>query len=82
MPEKAEVVEDAPLTDEEDRLLRSFDLDQQFGPCVGLSRKDRWQRAESFGLEPPAKVWSLLSTLRDESPHNASSCLSKYPGVF
>tara|TARA_B110001452_G_scaffold235729_1_gene214666 strand:+ start:1652 stop:2110 length:459 start_codon:yes stop_codon:yes gene_type:complete len=86
-PAVAEKAEEAPaadasLTDEEDTLLRSFDLDQKFGPCVGLSRKERWERAESFGLEPPAKVWSLLSTLRDESPHNANACLSKYPGVF
>lgn len=80
--EEVEEAQDAPLTNEEDTLLRSFDLDQNFGPCVGLSRKERWQRAEGFGLEPPAKVWSLLSTLCDESPHNAHTCLSEYPGVF
>ena len=40
-----------PLTSEEDSLLRSFDLCEAYGPSLGLSRKERWQRAE--GASPP-----------------------------
>ena len=43
----------APLTAEEDELLRDFDLDIAFGPSLGLTRKERWQRAE--GAPPPAR---------------------------
>jgi hypothetical protein len=27
---------------ETDRLLRTFDLDYKFGPCVGIKRIERW----------------------------------------
>jgi hypothetical protein len=46
------LVEAAPLTAAEDELLRDFDLDIAFGPSLGLTRKERWQRAE--GAPPPA----------------------------
>ena len=31
-------------------ILAAFDLDQSFGPCVGLSRAARWERARALGL--------------------------------
>ncbi|KAF8060615.1 POLD4 [Scenedesmus sp. PABB004] len=46
---------------EEERLLRAFDLETRFGPCAGLSRLERWERAEKFGLSPPPAVKALLT---------------------
>mmetsp|Transcript_221 Transcript_221/g.575 ORF Transcript_221/g.575 Transcript_221/m.575 type:complete len:108 (+) Transcript_221:733-1056(+) len=37
-------------------VLRMFDLDEKFGPFVGVSRDRRWRRAEKFGLNPPEEV--------------------------
>lgn len=28
--------------DDTDKLLRAFDLNYAFGPCVGIKRSDRW----------------------------------------
>lgn len=41
------------------KVLRKFDLSYEFGPCVGVSRLERWKRAEALGLEPPVKVCSI-----------------------
>mmetsp|Transcript_20858 Transcript_20858/g.61714 ORF Transcript_20858/g.61714 Transcript_20858/m.61714 type:complete len:115 (-) Transcript_20858:322-666(-) len=46
--------------------LKAFDLDPTFGPCAGLTRRERWQRAESLGLNPPPEVWDLLENAGDE----------------
>eukprot|EP00051_Salpingoeca_urceolata_P026991 m.479601 g.479601 ORF g.479601 m.479601 type:complete len:130 (+) comp21515_c0_seq1:89-478(+) len=40
--------------------LRKFDLDPKFGPCIGLSRRERFQLAVQDGLSPPAHVLSLV----------------------
>jgi len=40
------VVPHTPLNDEEDSRLQAFDLETAYGPCLGLSRKERWLRAE------------------------------------
>eukprot|EP00038_Savillea_parva_P007499 m.170605 g.170605 ORF g.170605 m.170605 type:complete len:114 (-) comp13262_c0_seq1:264-605(-) len=45
---------------DDERRLKEFDLDNTFGPCVGISRLDRWERAKSNGLEPPADVLRLI----------------------
>ena len=50
--EAAAAAPPAPLTDEEDSLLRAFDLETAYGPSLGLSRKERWLRAE--GARPAA----------------------------
>ncbi|CAO3653830.1 unnamed protein product [Mucor fragilis] len=47
--------------DETDKLLRAFDLNYAYGPCVGIKRLDRWERAYNLGLDPPANVKSILS---------------------
>jgi DNA polymerase delta subunit 4 len=41
-------------------LLRKFDLDVQFGPCSGLSRRERWLRAKELGLTPPQNILDIL----------------------
>ncbi len=40
----------------EQRLRSEFDLETKFGPVVGLSRLERWERAVRLGLEPPQWV--------------------------
>jgi DNA polymerase delta subunit 4 len=49
-------------------ILRNFDLTPRYGPCVGISRLDRYRRAEKMGLKPPVEVLEILETqegLRD-----------------
>ncbi|RUP47193.1 DNA polymerase delta, subunit 4-domain-containing protein [Jimgerdemannia flammicorona] len=45
-----------------DKLLRAFDLNYAYGPCVGLSRLERWERAKTLGLDPPGDVWIMLTS--------------------
>ncbi|KAI0730457.1 DNA polymerase delta, subunit 4-domain-containing protein [Earliella scabrosa] len=45
-----------------DHILRVFDLSYQYGPCVGISRLQRWERAEALGLNPPPEVKAILMT--------------------
>lgn len=37
-------------------ILRLFDLSYEYGPCVGVSRLARWERAHKAGLNPPVQV--------------------------
>ena len=53
-PAAAAAPPQVPLTAAEDELLRDFDLDIAFGPSLGLTRKERWQRAQ--GAPPPAPL--------------------------
>jgi len=43
-------------------IMRNFDLTPKFGPCVGISRLDRYRRAEKMGLKPPVEVLRVLET--------------------
>ena len=45
-------------------------MDMQYGPCIGVSRFDRWQRAQRLGLNPPAAVWAML-----EEEGSSADCL-------
>ncbi|EPB82704.1 DNA polymerase delta, subunit 4 [Mucor circinelloides 1006PhL] len=47
--------------DETDKLLRAFDLNYAFGPCVGIKRLDRWERAYNLGLNPLTDVKDILT---------------------
>lgn len=38
------------------QMLRVFDNTYDYGPCVGLTRLERWERAEALGLNPPIEV--------------------------
>ncbi|KAF2690403.1 hypothetical protein K458DRAFT_413176 [Lentithecium fluviatile CBS 122367] len=44
----------------EEKILRKFDMSGQYGPCVGIARLKRWQRAHRLGLEPPIEVLAVL----------------------
>ncbi|XP_045904231.1 DNA polymerase delta subunit 4 [Micropterus dolomieu] len=58
----------------EERLqrLRQFDLDWRFGPCTGISRLQRWERAQLHGLNPPEEVRDLLLQTHTDSAYNFS----------
>ncbi|KAM9314973.1 DNA polymerase delta subunit 4 [Pholidichthys leucotaenia] len=64
--------------DGELQKLRDFDLDWRFGPCTGISRLQRWDRAKVHGLNPPAEIRDLLlQTPADPEYH--LSLWSEYP---
>ncbi|KQJ95248.1 DNA polymerase delta subunit 4 [Brachypodium distachyon] len=49
-------VADARKEAEEERRERAaceFDMDMRYGPCLGLTRAQRWRRAAALGLAPP-----------------------------
>ena len=48
--------------------LKKFDLDYNFGPCCGLKRIDRWNRASRLGLEPPEHIRKLIEMSDREWP--------------
>ncbi|ETE56292.1 DNA polymerase delta subunit 4, partial [Ophiophagus hannah] len=41
-------------------ILKQFDLSCQYGPCIGITRMQRWERAKFLGLNPPTTVQNLL----------------------
>jgi len=45
-----------------DKLLHAFDLNYEFGPCIGLTRLERWGRAHRLGLNPPEEVRDALTS--------------------
>ncbi|KAF9494888.1 hypothetical protein BDN71DRAFT_1448275 [Pleurotus eryngii] len=42
-------------------ILRVFDLSYEYGPCVGVPRIQRWERANKMGLNPPQEVYEILT---------------------
>lgn len=50
-------------------MLRQFDMNMVYGPCIGLSRIDRLNRARKLGLNPPEEIENLITSdkVRPES---------------
>uniref|UniRef100_A0A0E0LXK3 DNA polymerase delta subunit 4 n=1 Tax=Oryza punctata TaxID=4537 RepID=A0A0E0LXK3_ORYPU len=46
--------------DEVEEQLRLFDMDMTYGPCIGMTRLRRWERAAAMGLRPPPRLRDLL----------------------
>nr|TKW11567.1 hypothetical protein SEVIR_6G240700v2 [Setaria viridis] len=44
----------------EEEALRQFDMDTSYGPCIGVTRLRRWDRAAAMGLRPPPHVRDLI----------------------
>ncbi|XP_041838640.1 DNA polymerase delta subunit 4 isoform X3 [Melanotaenia boesemani] len=76
-PQEAEDVTET-VRDEELQKLRQFDLDWRFGPCTGISRLQRWDRAKLHGLNPPEEIRDLLLQTQDE-PEYDLNLWSEYP---
>ncbi|XP_061370490.1 uncharacterized protein LOC133313171 [Gastrolobium bilobum] len=47
----------------EEKILREFDINMIYGPCVGLTRLQRWERAQKLGLNPPHQIENLLKSV-------------------
>ncbi|KAE8684707.1 DNA polymerase delta subunit 4 [Hibiscus syriacus] len=45
---------------DEERALREFDMNMAYGPCLGITRLARWERAQRLGLDPPKEIHCLL----------------------
>ncbi|VFQ63264.1 unnamed protein product [Cuscuta campestris] len=56
--------------EENDNVLRQFDMNLVYGPCLGISRLARWERAKKFGLNPPNDLLSIL-----EGKNTGKECL-------
>lgn len=41
--------------------LRQFDLASRYGPCVGITRLERWERAERLGKNPSSRIHGILT---------------------
>lgn len=46
--------------DEVEQILRRFDMDSTFGPCLGITRLRRWERSHRLGLNPDPAIKTLL----------------------
>uniref|UniRef100_A0A6N2LIJ9 DNA polymerase delta subunit 4 n=2 Tax=Salix TaxID=40685 RepID=A0A6N2LIJ9_SALVM len=46
--------------DKNEDVLRQFDMNSAYGPCLGMSRLARWERAQRLGLNPPKEIEGLL----------------------
>ncbi|KAK0466833.1 DNA polymerase delta, subunit 4-domain-containing protein [Desarmillaria tabescens] len=70
---KSEVKEPIHGEDQDDfhEILRVFDLSYEFGPCIGVTRLERWERASKMGLNPPPEIHDILTTRqgRDRSDY-------------
>lgn len=47
-------------------ILRDFDLTGKYGPCVGITRLERFHRAQKWGLNPPKEIGMILETQEAE----------------
>jgi DNA polymerase delta subunit 4 len=46
--------------DENEEVLREFDMNMAYGPCLGMTRLARWERARALGLNPPGEIEGFL----------------------
>ncbi|KAL3502326.1 hypothetical protein ACH5RR_036775 [Cinchona calisaya] len=46
--------------DAQEEVLRQFDMNMAYGPCLGMTRLARWERAKALGMNPPEDVGRLL----------------------
>lgn len=57
----------------EEKVLRHFDLSSQYGPCIGITRLNRWKRADKLGLKPPVEVLAVALQMEDQGGKTASA---------
>ena len=54
------------------KVLKHFDVTLEFGPCTGITRMDRWERAEKHGLNPPLVVKEIILKHLDDAEFTES----------
>ena len=47
-------------TEDDEAVLKKFDLDPRYGPSIGLTRTERYENAKRFGLNPPENIPHLV----------------------
>ncbi|KAI3949447.1 hypothetical protein MKX01_000095 [Papaver californicum] len=47
--------------DENEEILRQFDMNMKYGPCIGMTRLARWERAKNLGMKPPKEIETCLT---------------------
>ncbi|XP_025089053.1 DNA polymerase delta subunit 4-like isoform X1 [Pomacea canaliculata] len=52
------------------QILKEFDLALEFGPCAGITRLERWERAFKHGFDPPLCVKDILIKHQDHKQYN------------
>ncbi|KAF9454387.1 hypothetical protein P691DRAFT_692554 [Macrolepiota fuliginosa MF-IS2] len=57
------------------QILRAFDLNYDYGPCIGVTRLERWERAGALGLNPPPEVRDILLTREGVEQRSYSECV-------
>ncbi|XP_074852143.1 DNA polymerase delta subunit 4 [Carettochelys insculpta] len=73
VPAPADPPASSSLEPDQLEMLRQFDLHWEYGPCTGITRLQRWERAESLGLNPPVVVRETL--LEHEGDPSFMYCL-------
>ena len=61
-------------------ILKSFDMNVKFGPLEGITRLDRWNRANTLGLNPPTEIKEFLET--DSSMQNDEVRLTMWHSIL
>jgi len=59
-------------------LLRKFDTELRYGPATGVSRLERYERAVSLGLNPPAYIPQLLQPV-EAARHTGKAATDSIP---
>jgi len=62
-------------------ILRTFDLSCEYGPCVGVSRLERWERAKDMGLDPPQEIYDILTSREGLMQETLAQCVFYERGV-
>ncbi|XP_066934357.1 DNA polymerase delta subunit 4-like [Clytia hemisphaerica] len=58
--------------------LKKFDLDSKFGPCIGITRLERWQRAHTHNLNPPHSIPKILKSYDENNNEIQESLWNDY----
>ncbi|RZC66555.1 hypothetical protein C5167_010240 [Papaver somniferum] len=45
---------------ETEEMLRQFEMNMKYGPCIGMTRLARWERAKNLGMNPPKEIETCL----------------------
>uniref|UniRef100_A0A3Q3WUZ1 Uncharacterized protein n=1 Tax=Mola mola TaxID=94237 RepID=A0A3Q3WUZ1_MOLML len=77
-PPQSQKAEAGTVREEELQKLRQFDLDWRFGPCAGISRLQRWERAKLHNMNPPEDIRELLLQTHTD-PEYSLSLWREYP---
>ncbi|KAL4223948.1 hypothetical protein ACF0H5_017407 [Mactra antiquata] len=62
-----------PVEENDIKILRDFDLNWEYGPSMGITRMERWNRAAKHGLNPSDEVKQLIDSHPDDEKY--TKCL-------